>query len=117
MTKIGPGFVLGVAAASLLGAVARADGPPEHASSPTTEQADREADNIFLSVCGFCHADGGRRAGGAGPKLMDSPRSDDFIINRIKNGSEGKMPAFGAQFNDAQIQALLRHIRNLKPEN
>ena len=26
-------------------------------------------------------------------------------------------PAFGAQFSDAQIQALLRYIRNLKPEN
>ncbi len=48
---------------------------------------------------------------------MDTTRSDDFIVNRIKNGKEGKMPAFGGNLHDAQIQALLRYIRNLKPEN
>jgi mono/diheme cytochrome c family protein len=80
-------------------------------------QADKDAINIFNSTCGWCHQGGGRVAGGIGPKLMDSPRSDEFIINRIKNGKEGKMPAFGGTFNDAQIQALLRYIRHLKPEN
>ena len=80
-------------------------------------QADKDAINIFNATCGWCHQGGGRAAGGIGPKLMDTTRGDDFIINRIKNGSEGKMPAFGAQFSDAQIHALLRYIRNLKPEN
>ncbi len=80
-------------------------------------QADKDAVNIFNSTCGWCHQGAGRAAGGIGPKLMDTSRSDEFIVNRIKNGSEGKMPAFGAQFSDAQIQALLRYIRNLKPEN
>jgi mono/diheme cytochrome c family protein len=80
-------------------------------------QADKDAVNIFNSTCGWCHQGGGRVAGGIGPKLMNSERSDDFIINRIKNGKEGKMPAFGGTFSDAQIQGLLRYIRNLKPEN
>ena len=80
-------------------------------------QADKDALNIFNSTCGWCHQGGGRVAGGIGPKLMNSERSDDFILNRIKNGSEGKMPAFGGNLSAAQIQALLRYIRNLKPEN
>jgi mono/diheme cytochrome c family protein len=80
-------------------------------------QADRDAVNIFNSTCGWCHQGGGRVAGGIGPKLMDSARDDQFILDRIKNGKEGKMPAFGASFSDAQIHALLRYIRNLKPES
>lgn len=79
-------------------------------------QADKDAVNIFNSTCGWCHQGGGRAAGGIGPKLMDSSRSDEFILNRIRNGSEGKMPAFGGNLNDAQIHALLRYIRHLKPE-
>ena len=80
-------------------------------------QADKDAANIFNSTCGWCHQGGGRVAGGIGPKLMDFGARRPFILNRIKNGKEGKMPAFGGNFTDAQIQALLRYIRNLKPEN
>ena len=47
---------------------------------------------------------------------MDTKRSDEFIINRIKNGKEGAMPAFGEAFNDAQIAAIVKYIRSLKPE-
>lgn len=79
-------------------------------------QADKDAVNIFNSTCGWCHQGGGRAAGGIGPKLMNSERSDDFILNRIRQGKEGKMPAFAGNLSDAQIQALLRYIRNLKPE-
>jgi mono/diheme cytochrome c family protein len=79
--------------------------------------ADKDAANIFNSTCGWCHQGGGRVAGGIGPKLMNSERSDDYILTRIRQGKEGKMPAFGGNLNEAQIQALLRYIRNLKPEN
>jgi mono/diheme cytochrome c family protein len=46
---------------------------------------------------------------------MNTTRSDDFIRNRIKNGKEGAMPAFGAVFNDAQIDQIIKYIRELKP--
>ena len=71
---------------------------------------------LFASTCGFCHADGGRSPG-KGPQLMDTKRSDEFIINRIKNGKEGAMPAFGEAFNDAQIAAIVKYIRSLKPDS
>jgi mono/diheme cytochrome c family protein len=35
--------------------------------------------------------------------------------NRIKNGKEGAMPAFGVMFNDAQIDEIIKYIRDLKP--
>ncbi len=42
-------------------------------------------------------------------------RDDDFIRNRIKNGKEGAMPAFGAAFSDAQIDEIIKYIHALKP--
>ena len=50
---------------------------------------------MFATTCGFCHQDGGRAAG-RGPKLSNSQRSDEFIIERIKKGKLGAMPAFGS---------------------
>lgn len=76
---------------------------------------DEEVAGLFASVCGFCHADGGRIAG-KGPQLMGTKRSDAFIINRIKHGKEARMPAFGQILTDAQIKAIVHYIRHLKPE-
>ena len=70
---------------------------------------------LFATTCGWCHSNAGR-AEGKGPQLMNSARSDDFIRNRIKAGKEGKMPAFGASFTDADIDAIVAYIRALKPE-
>ncbi|MCA6114877.1 cytochrome c [Bradyrhizobium sp. WSM 1738] len=73
---------------------------------------DVDGRKMFTSNCGFCHQDGGRHAG-RGPKLSKSERSDEFIIERIKKGKTGAMPAYGEVFNDAQIGALLAYIRGL----
>jgi mono/diheme cytochrome c family protein len=73
-----------------------------------------DAGRLFASTCGFCHSEGGRVAG-KGPQLMNSPRDDDFIRNRIKNGKSGAMPAFGSTFSDAQIDEIVKYIRDLKP--
>ena len=70
---------------------------------------------LFATTCGWCHTDGGRIAG-KGPQLMNTARSDDFIRNRIKNGKEGAMPAFGKSFSDADIDQIIAYIRNLKPD-
>jgi mono/diheme cytochrome c family protein len=80
-------------------------------------QAEASADDIeggkmFATTCGFCHQDGGRHAG-RGPKLSKSERSDEFIVERIKKGKVGAMPAYGAVFSDGQIIAILAYIRGL----
>jgi mono/diheme cytochrome c family protein len=88
-------------------------------AQPATPAPDNEAfdvEQLFAGTCGFCHSHGGRAAG-KGPQLMDSPRDDDFLRNRIKNGKNGAMPAFGAAFTDAQIDQMIKYIRALKPRD
>ena len=73
---------------------------------------DIDGQQMFATTCGFCHQDGGRAAG-RGPKLSKSERSDEFIVERIKKGKMGAMPAFGSVFSDGQIIAILAYIRGL----
>ena len=74
------------------------------------------ARRLFISYgCGWCHEDGGRKAGKC-PQLMGTERDDDFILTRIATGSAGKMPAFGEALSGPDFQALLAYIRSLKPE-
>ncbi len=91
---------------------------PVQAQSATVATAPANApfdvEQLFATTCGWCHSDGGRAAG-KGPQLMDTKRDDDFIRNRIKNGKPGAMPAFGTTFSDAQIDDIIKYIRNLKP--
>ena len=81
---------------------------PQAEASPN----DIDGGKMFATTCGFCHQDGGRHAG-RGPKLSKSERSDEYIIERIKKGKVGAMPAYGAVFSDGQIIAILAYIRGL----
>jgi mono/diheme cytochrome c family protein len=83
-------------------------------AAPDSEPLNVE--QLFATTCGWCHSDGGRAAG-KGPQLMDSKRDDDFIRDRIKNGKQGAMPAFGVSFNAAQIDQIIKYIRELKPKD
>ena len=79
------------------------------------ERSTLNVEALFASTCGFCHGDGGR-AEGKGPQLMGTRRTDEFLRDRIKNGKEGAMPAFGQTLSDADIDAVIKYIHNLKPE-
>jgi mono/diheme cytochrome c family protein len=100
----------------LVGAVA-ATAQPAAAPPPQSELNVPELNvkALFASNCGFCHSDGGRAAG-KGPQLMDTQRTDEFLRDRIKNGKEGAMPAFGQMFTDSDIDAIISYIHQLKPE-
>lgn len=89
---------------------------PAQAQSATAAQDNAPIDvrQLFATTCGWCHSDGGRAAG-KGPQLMDTKRDDDFLRNRIKNGKVGSMPAFATMFSDAQIDEIIKYIRELKP--
>lgn len=88
------------------------DGSPAQSapidSSLTGEQ-------LFATACGFCHQAGGRAAG-RGPKLAGTDRPDDYLLNRIRVGKEGAMPAYGRAFTDTQLRALVAYIRSLKDD-
>ncbi len=89
----------------------------QQSQAPKQDQSARETDieggTMFATSCGFCHENGGRAAG-KGPKLAGTARSDDFIVERIKKGKPGAMPAFGGAFSESQIMAILAYIRNLE---
>ena len=110
MTRIFPlAFALTLAAA-----VAHAqDRSPAAAAALRGDPATGE--QIFTNLCGFCHQDGGRVAG-RGPKLAGTDRPDDYILNRIRTGKEGAMPAYGRALSDAQLRSLVAYIRSLKDE-
>jgi len=96
-------------------AAAQQSTPAGTASAPAQADAspnDIDGQQMFATTCGFCHQDGGRAAG-RGPKLSKTERSDEFIIERIKKGKMGAMPAFGSVFSDGQIIAILAYIRGL----
>ena len=96
-------------------ALAQQATPAQSANPPAKPEAsasDINGEQMFATTCGYCHQDGGRAAG-RGPKLSKSERSDEFIIERIKKGKPGAMPAFGSAFTDGQIVAILAYIRGL----
>jgi mono/diheme cytochrome c family protein len=86
------------------------------AAQQTATRSSLNVPQLFATTCGWCHSDGGRVAG-RGPQLMNTTRSDDFIRYRIRHGKEGAMPAFGSTFSDADIDAIIKYIRSLKPDN
>ena len=108
-----------IVAVALVAANAPAQGPmssskpPETPAATTAPPGDFDVNKLFASTCGWCHSAGGRAAG-KGPQLMGTTLTDAEIIHRIKNGKPGSMPAFGAQFTDEQLQAIVRYIRSLK---
>jgi mono/diheme cytochrome c family protein len=98
----------------IVGASFAVSATPARAQQPAAPAGQIDVAQLFATTCGWCHSDGGRAAG-KGPQLMGTTRDDDFIRNRIKNGKPGAMPAFGATFNDAQIDEIIKYIRALKP--
>jgi mono/diheme cytochrome c family protein len=82
-------------------------------SGPSGESFD--VNSLFASTCGWCHSDGGRSVG-KGPQLMNTQRDDDYIRARIATGKPGAMPAFGEIFDAEQIDAIVKYIRELKPD-
>jgi mono/diheme cytochrome c family protein len=106
--------VVAVAAAALASSLAPAESqgdPPAGAAAEHTVNGEQ----LFATLCGWCHQSGGRTAG-RGPKLAGTAQTDEYIIDRIKRGKEGAMPAFGKAFDDKQIQAIVGYIRSLKDE-
>jgi len=109
--------VLATAVALMPRVVPAEDAQPSPAAGNGQDGAAADFDvvKLFANTCGWCHSNAGRTAG-RGPQLMGTTLTDAEIVHRIKTGKTGAMPAFGGQFSDAQIAAIVRYIRNLKPE-
>lgn len=86
--------------------------PEVSTPAPQASPNDIDGETMFATSCGWCHQQGGRAAG-RGPKLAGDKHSDEYLIDRIKHGKGGAMPAFGRVFSDGQIIAILAYIRSL----
>ena len=83
---------------------------------PIDAKAGLDVEKLFAGTCGWCHSGGGRMAG-KGPKLMDTTLTDAEIVQRIKVGKTGAMPAFGSAFNEVELQAIVKYIRGLREDS
>jgi mono/diheme cytochrome c family protein len=90
-------------------------GPHRSTAQSAPDDQSATGAQIFATSCGFCHQNGGRAAG-RGPKLAGTDRPDEYLLNRIRVGKEGAMPAYGRAFSDSQLRALVSYIRSLKDD-
>ena len=105
------GAVGGYTVATLPAIAAETSSPAGSAEAPAEVARGK---TLFVSYgCGWCHEDGGRKAGKC-PQQMGTKRDDNFILSRIAAGSPEKMPAFGEALTAADLHALLMYIRGLK---
>jgi mono/diheme cytochrome c family protein len=86
------------------------------AQAPMDPKPGFDVEKLFAGTCGWCHSGGGRMAG-KGPKLMDTTLTDAEIVQRIKVGKTGAMPAFGSAFNEVELQAIVKYIRGLREDS
>jgi mono/diheme cytochrome c family protein len=111
----------GAAAAELYGPMSSGKKPEEPTVAAPEKQPAADANpsldvkKLFAGTCGFCHSSGGRVAG-KGPKLMGTTLTDSEIVQRIRLGKTGTMPAFGSTFTDVELHAIVKYIRELREE-
>ena len=86
-----------------------------------SEAAPAQAEQLFLNACSRCHGANGRGgepayAGGPAPRNFTDhefqrSRTDEQLKMTIREGKGSGMPAFGPMFDDAQLSALVTHVR------
>jgi mono/diheme cytochrome c family protein len=86
-----------------------------------------QAQRLYYAFCAECHGVDGRgswraalfliRPGDLTDQAIMRTHSDQYLFDVIKHGGApiGRpgMPAFGAQLGDADIEAIVRHVRTL----
>ena len=94
----------------------------QHKSSESESSAAVDGSIVFASACARCHGTDGCGTMATNPvgtprRLCDpvfqSAVSDAQIKQTILKG-KGMMPGFGDDYNEAQLAALVHHVRTLK---
>lgn len=107
----------------LVGLVLPACSRPEEGTTKSENSIDGKA--LFDQTCARCHATTGKgyptaKAQLGVPDMTDpawqSAHPDELIKRTVRSGSKtGKMPPFGNIYSDAQLDAIIRHVRTLNP--
>ena len=111
----GKQYLVDVAAGSV-----REAGTPASQTSSTQapKPASSAAAGLFQQNCAGCHGTDGKGTRSAGTpdftnRSIQSGLSDQQIIDTIRNGKPGRMPAWAGKLSDAQISELATYIRSL----
>jgi cytochrome c6 len=82
---------------------------------------------LFDQTCARCHATNGKGDPAAKTQLgvpdmtdpaWQSAHPDDLIKRTVREGAKSqKMPPFGAIYSDAQLDAIIAHVRSLRSGN
>jgi mono/diheme cytochrome c family protein len=87
---------------------------------PGAAEAESDAAKIFQAKCVLCHAADGSGSSPTGKALHAKDlRSDevqalsDAVLTEAINKGKGKMPAFSARIQPADVQKLVAYIRSL----
>jgi len=95
-----------------LAAKVQAAAKPTAAAMESNRDIDPKA--LFAARCAGCH--GADAKGGYGPDLTGDykfGKTSDDIKASITNGREGKMPKFGGQLSEDEIEALANYLLKL----
>jgi len=98
---------------------------PEEAATKAESAIDGKA--LFDQTCARCHATNGKGDPTAKAQLgvpdmteaaWQSAHPDDVIKRTVREGSKShKMPPFGNLYSDAQLDAIIQHVRVLAKSN
>lgn len=94
-------------------------------SDASQQRAARDGRALFESACARCHGaegTGGLPVSDGGPsprnfrdRAFQASRSDDELKRTVVEGKGAAMPAFGRTFDEAQLAALVAHVRRFDP--
>ena len=110
----GKQYLVDVAAGSVRAAGTAAS---QTSASPGQPPTPSPAAGLFQQNCASCHGTDGKGARSAGTpdftnRSIQSGFSDQQILNTIRNGKPGRMPAWSGKLSDAQIMELAAYIRS-----
>jgi mono/diheme cytochrome c family protein len=90
------------------------NGPPVDADEPSADELISMGGPLYDRNCARCHGADGAGQGGAYPALAgsDMVTGDPEPVIEIVVHGRGAMPAFGQEFDNEQLAAVVSYVRN-----
>lgn len=69
---------------------------------------------VYYQNCVFCHGTDGKKMYRNAPDLTKSLMNEDAMIQSVREGSKGKMPAYLLTISDQNIAAVVKYVNSLR---
>lgn len=69
---------------------------------------------VYYQNCVFCHGTDGKKIYRNAPDLTHSLMNEDAMIQSVREGSKGKMPAYLLTISDQNIAAVVKYVNSLR---